>query len=78
LELDASSYLGVPGLVEVLRKSGVVVANMPGSGVMEARALLGFLPNLCQRLLSEDLMMPHIATWWCGQKSAREQVLSRL
>src|SRR5436190_4994341 len=78
LELDASSHLGVPGLIDVLRKNGVVVANMPGSGVLEARALLGFLPNLCRRLLSEDLLMPHIATWWCGQKSAREEVLSRL
>lgn len=78
LELDASSHLGVPGLIDVLRKNGVVVANMPGSGVLEARALLGFLPNLCRRLLSEDLEMPHIATWWCGQKSAREEVLSRL
>ena len=78
LELDASSHLGVPGLIDVLRKNGVVVANMPGSGVMEARALLGFLPSLCRRLLGEDLKMPHIATWWCGQKSAREEVLSRL
>jgi uncharacterized circularly permuted ATP-grasp superfamily protein/uncharacterized alpha-E superfamily protein len=78
LELNASSHLGVPGLIEVLRKSGVVVANMPGSGVLEARALLGFLPSLCRRLLAEELEMPHIATWWCGQKSAREQVLSRL
>ena len=78
LELDASSHLGVPGLIDVLRKNGVVVANMPGSGVMEARALLGFLPSLCRRLLGETLEMPHIATWWCGQKSAREEVLSRL
>ena len=78
LELDASSHLGVPGLIDVLRKNGVVVANMPGSGVLEARALLGFLPSLCRRLLGEDLMMPHIATWWCGQKAAREEVLSRL
>src|SRR6202451_2225955 len=78
LELDASSHLGVPGLIDVLRKDGVVVANMPGSGVLEARALLGFLPSLCRRLLGEDLKMPHIATWWCGQKSAREEVLSRL
>ncbi len=31
LELDASSQLGVPGLIDVLRKNGVVVANMPGS-----------------------------------------------
>ncbi len=78
LELDASSQLGVPGLIDVLRKNGVVVANMPGSGVMEARALLGFLPSLSQRFFGEDLKMPHIATWWCGQKSAREEVLSRL
>ena len=49
LELDASSQLGVPGLIDVLRKNGVVVANMPGSGVMEARALLGFLPSLSRR-----------------------------
>ncbi|MGA7806921.1 circularly permuted type 2 ATP-grasp protein, partial [Bradyrhizobium sp.] len=78
LELDASSHLGVPGLIEVLRKNGVVIANMPGSGVLEARALLGFLPALSRRFFGEDLKMPHIATWWCGQKAAREEVLSRL
>ncbi|MBC7577301.1 MAG: circularly permuted type 2 ATP-grasp protein [Tardiphaga sp.] len=78
LELDASSQLGVSGLIDVIRKNGVVVANMPGSGVMEARALLGFLPSLSERLLGEKLMMPHIATWWCGQKKAREEVLDRL
>jgi uncharacterized circularly permuted ATP-grasp superfamily protein/uncharacterized alpha-E superfamily protein len=78
LELDSSSQLGVPGLIDVLRKNGVVVANMPGSGVMEARALLGFLPSLSERFFGEDLKMPHIATWWCGQKSARQEVLSRL
>src|SRR6201747_2560092 len=78
LELDASSQLGVPGPIDVLRKNGVVVANMPGSGVMEAKALLGFLPSLSRRFFGEELKMPHIATWWCGQKSAREEVLSRL
>jgi uncharacterized circularly permuted ATP-grasp superfamily protein/uncharacterized alpha-E superfamily protein len=78
LELDAHSELGVPGLIDVIRKNGVVVANMPGSGVMEARALLGFLPSLSRRFFSEELKIPHIATWWCGQKSAREHVLSRL
>lgn len=77
LELDASSELGVPGLIDVLRKNGVVVANMPGSGVMEAKALLGFLPSLSRRFFGEDLKMPHIATWWCGQKAAREEVLAR-
>src|SRR5438874_1641858 len=78
LELEASSRLGVAGLIDVLRKDGVVVANMPGSGVLEARAMLGFLPALSRRLLGEELKMPHIATWWCGQRAARDEVLSRL
>jgi uncharacterized circularly permuted ATP-grasp superfamily protein/uncharacterized alpha-E superfamily protein len=78
LELDASSHLGVPGLIDVLRKNGVVVANMPGSGVLESRALLGFLAPLSRRFFGEGLKMPNIATWWCGQKAAREEVLSRL
>ena len=78
LELDAASQLGVPGLIDVIRKNGVVVANMPGSGVLEARALLGFLPALSRRFFGEDLKMPHIATWWCGQPGARQEVLSRL
>jgi uncharacterized alpha-E superfamily protein len=78
LELDAASRLGVPGLIDVLRKGGVVVANMPGSGVLETRALLGFLPSLSRRLLGEPLKMPNIATWWCGQPAAREEVLDRL
>ena len=78
LELDARSTLGVSGLIDVIRKGGVAVANMPGSGVMEARTILGFLPSLSRRLLGEGLKMPSIATWWCGQKHAREEVLARL
>src|SRR6201746_871213 len=78
LELNAASHLGVPRLVSLLPKNGAVAPNMPGSGVMEARALLGFLPSLSRRLFSEELKITHIATWWGGMRSAREEVLSRL
>ena len=78
LEANAASRLGVPGLMQAIRNGAVTVANMPGSGLIESRALLGFMPALCRRLLGEDLAMPNIATWWCGQESERKQVLSRL
>src|SRR6202158_6068707 len=61
LELDASSRLGVPGLIDVVRKNGGVVANMPGSGGMGARALLGLLASLRRRLFGGGLQTPHIA-----------------
>ncbi|MDB5446520.1 MAG: hypothetical protein JWQ97_1837 [Phenylobacterium sp.] len=74
LELNSSSHLGTPGLLEAIRAGGVAVLNMPGSGVLESKALLGFLPRLCRRILGEDLKMPNVATWWCGQSRERERV----
>lgn len=73
LELNAASRLGTPGMLEAIRAGGVTVLNMPGSGLLESRALLSFMPGLCRRLLGEDLKLPNIATWWCGQ--AKEQAL---
>jgi uncharacterized circularly permuted ATP-grasp superfamily protein/uncharacterized alpha-E superfamily protein len=74
LELNSKSRLGVPGLLEAIRQGGVAVLNMPGSGVLESKSLLGFLPKLCRRLLGEELKMPNVATWWCGQPAEREHV----
>jgi uncharacterized circularly permuted ATP-grasp superfamily protein/uncharacterized alpha-E superfamily protein len=74
LELNSASRLGVPGLLEAIRVGGVAVLNMPGSGVLESKALLGFLPKLCRRLLGEELKMPNVATWWCGQPTERARV----
>ena len=78
LEANAASRIGLPGMFEAIRGGNHAVANMPGSGFVEARALLGFLPNLCKRILGEDLKLPNIATWWCGQPSERERVLGNL
>jgi uncharacterized circularly permuted ATP-grasp superfamily protein/uncharacterized alpha-E superfamily protein len=76
LELNARSRLGVPGLVDALREGGVVIANALGSGVLEAPAMMSFMPKLCRTLLGEDLRMPNIATWWCGQDKARQSVIA--
>ena len=75
LELNASSRIGVPGLLEAIRQGGVVTENMVGAGMVESRVMLAFLPALARRLLGQDLLMPNIATWWCGQRDERERVL---
>jgi len=74
LELNNASRLGVPGLLEAIRAGGVVVANLPGSGLVESPALLSFLPALCRKLLGENLRLPNVATWWCGQPAERALV----
>lgn len=67
LELDETSQLGTPGLIDALRQGSVTMINAPGSGVLETRAFMAFFPRIAQALMGERLRLPNIATWWCGQ-----------
>jgi uncharacterized circularly permuted ATP-grasp superfamily protein/uncharacterized alpha-E superfamily protein len=78
LELNARSRLGVPGLVQAVRDGTVAIANALGSGVVEAQAMLSFLPALAPAVLGRELALPNIATWWLGAADAREEIIGRL
>ena len=78
LELRQDSRLGVAGLLEVIRQGNVTVVNPPGSGVMENPSLMPFLPNIAKHLIGEDLRLPSVATWWCGEPKQRDYVLANL
>src|SRR5215469_13151061 len=78
LELRGNSLLGVPGLVQAVRNGSVVIDNALGSGLVETPALMAFLPGLCRQLLGEELRLPSVATWWCGQEEPRRYVLEHL
>ena len=76
LELDPRSLLGTPGLVDALRGQNLKMVNALGSGVLETRALMAFLPKIARKITGKDMAMPNIATWWCGQQSEREHVIA--
>lgn len=78
LELSARSRLGVPGLVQAIRDGTVVVTNSLGSGVVEARSMLSFLPALAPAVLGQELALPNVATWWLGDPKVRADVMERL
>ena len=78
LEMRPESRLGVPGLLEAVRAGNLLVANAPGAGFLESSALLGFLPALARRLLGEELKLPALHTWWCGEPAAMREVLPEL
>jgi len=78
VELRSDSALGIPGLTQAARRGNVLVANALGANILETGALLGFLPRLCEHLLGEPLAMPSVATWWCGEEAALEEVIDRL
>ncbi len=67
-----------PGLVDAIVAGNVKVANALGSGVIETAAIMPFLPGLARHLLGEQLKLPSVATWWCGQEYALDWVLNHL
>jgi uncharacterized circularly permuted ATP-grasp superfamily protein/uncharacterized alpha-E superfamily protein len=77
LELNAASRLGVPGLLQAVRDGKITIINSLGAGLVEARAMLAFLPALAPVVLGAELKMPNVATWWLGSAATREQMLGR-
>lgn len=78
LELRADSFLGVPGLMHAARSGNVAIANALGTGLLETPALLAYLPRLAQRFLGQDLLLPSVPTWWCGEREGLAYVLDHL
>ncbi|HMF39009.1 MAG TPA: circularly permuted type 2 ATP-grasp protein, partial [Isosphaeraceae bacterium] len=78
LELRGNSFLGVPGLLQVLRAGNVAMANALGSGLVETPALLAYLPAISRELLGEDLKLPWAESWWCGEPVGLSHVLAKL
>lgn len=77
-ELRADSMLGVPGLLEVARAGNVLIANPLGAGILEAPALMSFLPQICEYLLQEPLRIPSVGSWWCGDQDNLAYVANNL
>ncbi|MEA1919404.1 MAG: circularly permuted type 2 ATP-grasp protein [Campylobacterota bacterium] len=78
LELKNDSQLGVAGLVESMRQDKLNMMNPVGSAILENIGLNPFMGKIAQYFLKEDLILPQIATWWCGQQTELEYVLDNL
>ena len=78
LELREDSQLGIPGLLQAVRSGNVSIANPLGSSVIENPGLMPFLPSIARYLLGEELKLPSIASWWCGQPGPLQYVLDNI
>jgi uncharacterized circularly permuted ATP-grasp superfamily protein/uncharacterized alpha-E superfamily protein len=78
LELRNDSTLGVAGLVQAARSGNVAIVNALGSGLAQNAALTPLLPKLARHVLSEDLLLPSVESWWCGDREGLARTLERL
>lgn len=75
LELRADSELGVPGLAHAARTGNVSIISPLGTGILESPAFLAYLPALCRELLGEELLLPSVPTYYCGDPTQLQLAL---
>jgi uncharacterized circularly permuted ATP-grasp superfamily protein len=74
----ADSMLGVPGLMEVYRNGRVALANAPGTGIADDKAIYAYLPQIVKYYLDEDMILPNVPTYLCADEKERNYVLANL
>ncbi|MEM7233052.1 MAG: circularly permuted type 2 ATP-grasp protein [Planctomycetota bacterium] len=78
LAFRKDSLLGVPGLMEVCRAGRVALANAPGTGIADDKAIYAYVPKIIKYYLSEDAILPNVPTFVCSDPKEREHVIANI
>ncbi|MCB9728258.1 MAG: circularly permuted type 2 ATP-grasp protein [Deltaproteobacteria bacterium] len=74
----ADSLLGVRGLIGAWAKGNVTLANAPGNGVADDKAIYPYVPDMVRFYLSEEPILQQVPTWLCDREDDRRFVLEHL
>ena len=72
------SMLGVPGLMAAYRAGNVALANAPGCGVADDKAIYPYVPEMIRFYLAEEPLIPNVDTYLCEREEERKYVLAHL
>jgi uncharacterized circularly permuted ATP-grasp superfamily protein len=78
LAFRADSCLGVPGLMDVYRAGRVALANAPGTGIADDKAVYAYVPQMIKYYLGEEISLPNVPTYLCADEEQRRYVLSHI
>ena len=78
LNFKSESMLGVPGVFDVYRAGGITLANAPGTGIADDKAIYSYMPEIVEFYTGESPILKNVRTWRCGEPDALAYVLEHL
>jgi len=75
---NKESAIGVPGLMRAYAAGSVAIANAPGNGVADDKAIYPYVPAMIRFYLAEDPMLPQVETYICSRPGEMRYVLDNL
>ena len=78
MTFNPDSVLGVPGIMDVYRAGRITIANAPGTGVCDDKAIYSFMPEIVEFYTGEKPLLPNVKTWRCADADSLGYVLDNL
>jgi uncharacterized circularly permuted ATP-grasp superfamily protein len=78
LTFKADSVLGVAGIMDVYRSGGITIANAPGTGIADDKAIYSFMPEIVEFYTGEKPILANVPTWRCAEADSLAYVLDNL
>jgi uncharacterized circularly permuted ATP-grasp superfamily protein len=78
LTFNPDSQLGVPGIMDIYRAGGITIANAPGTGIADDKAIYSFMPEIVEFYTGEKPILKNVPTWRCSEPDALAHVLDHL
>lgn len=78
LTFNPDSLLGVPGIMDVYRAGNITIANAPGTGIADDKALYSYMPDIVEFYTGETALLKNVPTWRCSEPDALAYVLENL
>ncbi len=78
LSFNSNSLLGVPGLIDIYKSGALTIANAPGTGVADDKAIYSFMPDIIKFYMGEEPLLKNVQTWRCSQEDQLKYVLDNL
>ncbi len=78
LTFNPDSMLGVPGIMDVYRNGGITIANAPGTGIADDKALYTYMPDIVKFYTGSKPLLENVPTWRCVEKDSLAHVLDNL
>lgn len=78
LEFRPDSSLGVPGLFAAYKKGNVCLANAPGTGVADDKAVYTYMPEIIKYYLGEEPILNNVHTYHCSRPDELKYVLEHI
>lgn len=78
LTFNPTSVLGIPGIMDIYRAGGITIANAPGTGIADDKAIYSFMPEIVEFYTGEKPLLQNVPTWRCAEKDSLAYVLENL